>query len=95
MRHAKLDDEWLKKELGELGLRGTSTSRRNILVALEMRGLTRAERDVYDRQVIGTPLVYRFLKQIDRGVMGRLLGSLRVDVLDEAPRWHLNREGGG
>jgi hypothetical protein len=91
LRSAIINDAWIDSALSEIGLKSTYTIRRNILVSMEMPGLTRADGYVHDRQIIAAPVVFWFLRELEEGEVDRLIGVLGEEVIDEAPRWSLSK----
>jgi hypothetical protein len=84
------DDPWLSTVLAELGFASTVQSRRNILVNIELHGLTEAAEHNRSTQIVITPVIYMYIEQIEskKGIE-HLMQSLAADARNEQFKWRL------
>ncbi len=83
-----IDEDSIDRLLGPLGLHAPTIGRRNILSALEVRGLTEPEGVGYTRQRVIAPIVHRFLRREYRD-LDRYIERLCEDIVHEAHIWSL------
>jgi hypothetical protein len=91
-----LDDDWIEKALSAAGYASNTTSRRNLLEGLEVRGLTQPVGGDHSVQLIIAPIVFRLIKRTftsrsDGKGLDRLLMKYRMEIDGEKDNWGLIR----
>lgn len=77
------DDDVVDEAMRQGLLSSTTTTRRNLLINLELRGLTQPEADNPAQQRVTTPILYRALKRAE-GKLDRYLEKLRAELPRDA-----------
>jgi hypothetical protein len=79
VHHVIFDDDAVEEAMLHGNLASTTTTRRNLLINLELRGLTQPEADNPGQQRITTPILYRALKR-EEGNLDRYIEKLRAEL---------------
>jgi hypothetical protein len=91
-----LDDDWIEKTLNTAGYASNTTSRRNLLEGLEVRGLTQPVGGDHSVQLIIAPIVFRLIKRTftsrsDGKGLDRLVTKYKMEIEGEKDNWGLIR----
>jgi hypothetical protein len=90
----ELNDDWTEKTLIAAGYASSTTSRRNLLEGLEVRGLTQPVGGDHSVQRIIAPVVFRFIKRTftsrsDGSGLERLVSKYKTEIEGERENWGL------
>ena len=87
LRLATIDDDWVERELSELGYRSDLQGRKDLMANLVEHGLHSPLDYAAHKLAIATPVVYRHLKN-QLGEVEKFLPKLEAEVRREADAWN-------